>query len=108
MFCVAPAQFSIFISFSHSTSFFELLLVVLTEVATDGLYKSGQLAIVKIGNDKKSCRDVVVFDETKLPRLYYRIVSCYFLIATKGGFYKLISWDFGVIFEQVAVQNEGA
>ena len=46
MFCVAPAQFSIFISFSHSTSFFELLLVVLTEVATDGLYKSGQLAIV--------------------------------------------------------------
>ena len=23
-----------------------------------------------------------------------------------GGFYKLISWDFGVVFEQIAVQNE--
>ena len=22
-----------------------------------------------------------------------------------GGFYKLISWDFGVVFEQIAVQN---
>ena len=37
---------------------------------------------VKIGNDKKSCSDVVVFDEAKLPHLYYRIVSCYFLIVT--------------------------
>ena len=27
----------------------------------------------------------------------------YFL---NGGFYKLISWDFGVVFEQIAVQNE--
>ena len=26
----------------------------------------------------------------------------------KGGFYKLISWDFGVVFEQIAVQNEEA
>ncbi len=25
-----------------------------------------------------------------------------------GGFYKLISWDFGVVFEQIAVQNEEA
>ena len=27
------------------------------------------------------------------------------MIETKGGFYKLISWDFGVVFEQIAVQN---
>ncbi len=30
------------------------------------------------------------------------------MIETKGGFYKLISWDFGVVFEQIAVQNEEA
>ena len=25
-----------------------------------------------------------------------------------GGFYKLISWDFGAVFEQIAVRSEGA